>query len=619
MERVTTRGKNYRTKPKNPLLTMKRTFSYLVKSKFKFIFVICIAILNVVLNLSGTFMIKIVVDSIIQPIIDKTMPEITLLYVFLGMVGVFVLGFILNLIQALMMVRIAQEGLKNFRNDLLNKLLSLPLKFYDKYTHGDIMSRFTNDIDMVNEMFTTSFLEIITAALSILGVIISLFVLNWIMAFVAVLFIPLVLLSIKYFTHKSHKEFHLTQITLGELEGYSEEILAGQRVVKCFNKEDDCLEEFKKINQDLTDHSFKSNFNSTLTMPIVNNLSGVNYILCCLVGCLIVYYNVDLPGIAVTGGVMASFIAFVRQFNRPFNRITQQIASVQAALAGADRVYKILDKESEEVNDSDKYHLEVNENNQEYWTDGETKIPVKGDIRLYGVDFSYKKGQPILKDLTLYAKPGQKIAFVGSTGAGKTTITNLLTRFYDIDAGRITIDGIDLADIDRKSMRKSMTLVLQDTHLFTGTILENIRFGNLNATDEECIRACKIAHADKFIEKLPDGYNTVIYGTNDTLSQGQRQLLSIARCAVSNPPILILDEATSSVDTRTEKLISLGMDELMKNKTTFVIAHRLSTVKNANAIMVLDHGQIIERGDHDDLLEQKGRYYSLCIGAAKLD
>lgn len=618
MERVSTRGSTYRTKPKNVFQSIKRTLKYLSASKVKFAFCIFAIFLNVFVNLSGTYLIKVILDNVIKPISEGKLASIYSLYGFLGMIGCYTLSFLFYIIEIMLLVRISQDGLKRMRNELSNKLLNLPLTFYDKNTHGDIMSRFTNDIDMINEMYSSSFNEILISALSVTIIGVYLFVLNWIMALVAFVFIPIVLMTINFFSKRTRKEFHATQLKLGELEGYSEEILQGQRIVKTFNKEDDCLNEFKQINTEFNEHSFKSVYNSTLTIPIVNNINSINFVICCLVAGLLVFFNVNIPGAIVTTGVLASFINFIRQFTRPLNRITQQINVVLAALAGADRVFNLLDMKDEDDNDSAVYSL-VEEDDKRYWTDGNVKIAVKGDVRLYGVDFSYVKNQPILHDISLYAKPGQKIAFVGSTGAGKTTITNLLTRFYDIDEGRITIDGIDLSKIDRKSMRKSMTLVLQDTHLFSGTIMDNIRFGNLNATDEECIEAGKISHADNFINKLPDGYNTVISGTNDTLSQGQRQLLSIARCAVSNPPILILDEATSSVDTRTEKYISMGMDELMKNKTTFVIAHRLSTVKNADAIMVLEHGQIIERGNHEELLEERGRYYSLCIGAAKLE
>lgn len=615
---ATTRGENFRTKPKNYRQTVGRTLRYLGSAKWMFIFVIIASLVEVTLNVGGTFMIKIVLDSIVKPINEGTMERITLLYTFLIMIGCYLVGFFFNFVQALLMVRIAQTAVKNMRNELLNKLIKMPLSFYDVNTHGDIMSRFTNDIDMINELFTTSFMEIMTSVFIITAVTVCIFILNWILALVSMVFIPLMVLSIQYFTKKSRKEFHETQISLGKLEGYSEEILAGQRIVKCFNKEEDSIETFAEINKEVNDHSYTSNFNSTLTMPIVNNLTSVNYVLCCLIAALLLFYGVTLPGASVTPGVLISFIAFTKQFNRPLNRITQQIPSIQMALAGADRVYAILDSETEVEHDDNVYHLEYKDNTA-YWVGENEYIKVKGDIRLYDVDFSYVKNQPILQDLSLYAKPGQKIAFVGATGAGKTTITNLLTRFYNIDNGLITIDGIDISKIDRYSLRSTMTLVLQETHLFTGTIMDNIRFGRLDATDEECIEAAKIAHAHSFIKKLPDGYNTIIYGTNDTLSQGQRQLLSISRCAVNNPPILILDEATSSVDTRTEKLISKGMDELMKDKTTFVIAHRLSTVKNSNAIMVLDHGKIIERGDHDDLINQKGVYYSLCMGTTKLE
>lgn len=620
MVKVTTRGEGFKTKPVKPVQTTKRVLKYLVKNPWAFGFVVFVALLNEGLNLGGTYMLKVVVDEVVA-MIQANPGHLAPLYEAVGtMFGLYIFGFILSIIQVQMMVRVAQNGLKMMRNELLNHVIRMPLTFFDKNTHGDIMSRFTNDIDMINEFFTNSLLEVMTSIFSIIGITIFIFILNWIMALVSIVFIPLMILSIQYFTVKSRKEFRNTQLVLGELEGYSEEIISGQRIVKVFNQEEECKKTFEEINERLGRHSFKSNFNSTLTMPVVNNLSTVNYILCLLVGVLLFFYQVDLPGAAVTSGVLVSYIAFQKQYTRPLNRVTQQIVSIQMALAGADRVFAILDQKLE-IDDQDaKYYLETVDQ-ESYWVNKEdsTRTKVCGDVRLFNVDFSYVKGQKILEDLSLYAKPHQKIAFVGSTGAGKTTITNLITRFYDIENGYITIDGIDLKDIDLYSLRRMMTLVLQDTHLFTGTILDNVRFGRLDATDEECIEACKIARADDFIKKLPNGYNTMIYGTHDTFSQGQRQLLSIARCAVNNPPILILDEATSSVDTRTEKLISKGMDELTNGKTTFVIAHRLSTVENSNAIIVLERGKIIERGDHNYLLSIKGRYYNLCKGIIKLE
>lgn len=609
----------------NPGRTLLRTLNYLKYNKGKTVVVIAVALLNVAISLFGTSMLRPVIDDMIEPVIAglKTMDSLVRgLTILTGvLLSLYTLSFILGIVQMRLMISISQDAVEKMRNDLFDKLQRLPVRFFDSTTHGELMSRFTNDIDLVNEMFTNAFLEILTSSVLLVGILVMLFVTHWLLALIAVALFPVILLIVWFFTKKARRSFDATQRSLGQMNGYIEETLSGQKVIKVFNKESDIEAEYDKLNLTLTRYSYRSQYFSSITIPVVNNFSSLIFILCTLIGSVFAFVaKVNVAGIALTVGTLSSFIAFVRQLNRPLNRTANQLNIIQAALAGAERMFGIMDLEDEPALAVAKWHSEKDEESgRYYWTDGLVSKPVLGDVRFENVSFSYVEGQPILKNISLFAKPGQKIAFVGSTGAGKTTITNLLTRFYDIDAGQITIDGIDLKEINRKSMRRSMALVLQDTHLFSGTIMDNIRYGRLKATDEECIAAAKLAHAHEFIAKLKDGYDTVISGGNDSLSQGQRQLLSIARSAVANPPILILDEATSSIDTRTERLIEQGMDELMAGKTVFVIAHRLSTIRHSNAIMVLEHGEIIERGDHDDLIEQRGRYYSLCTGKFELN
>lgn len=609
----------------NPGRTLLRTLNYLKYNKGKTVVVIAVALLNVAISLFGTSMLRPVIDDMIEPVIAglKTMDSLVrgLTILTAVLLSLYTLSFILGIVQMRLMISISQDAVEKMRNDLFDKLQRLPVRFFDSTTHGELMSRFTNDIDLVNEMFTNAFLEILTSSVLLVGILVMLFVTHWLLALIAVALFPVILLIVWFFTKKARRSFDATQRSLGQMNGYIEETLSGQKVIKVFNKESDIEAEYDKLNLTLTRYSYRSQYFSSITIPVVNNFSSLIFILCTLIGSVFAFVaKVNVAGIALTVGTLSSFIAFVRQLNRPLNRTANQLNIIQAALAGAERMFGIMDLEDEPALAVAKWHSEKDEESgRYYWTDGIVSKPVLGDVRFENVSFSYVEGQPILKNISLFAKPGQKIAFVGSTGAGKTTITNLLTRFYDIDAGQITIDGIDLKEINRKSMRRSMALVLQDTHLFSGTIMDNIRYGRLKATDEECIAAAKLAHAHEFIAKLKDGYDTVISGGNDSLSQGQRQLLSIARSAVANPPILILDEATSSIDTRTERLIEQGMDELMAGKTVFVIAHRLSTIRHSNAIMVLEHGEIIERGDHDDLIEQRGRYYALCTGKFELN
>ena len=473
----------------------------------------------------------------------------------------------------------------------------LPLRFYDTNNNGDLMSRFTNDVDTIGNMLSSTLVQLFSGALSIIGTLVLMIYTNIYLTVITVVMIPLMMKAGGFVAGRSQKYFSAQQSALGALNGYIEETIQGQKVVKVFCHEEVAEEEFGYLNGDLRDKQIKAQFFGGIMGPVMGNLSQVNYALtACIGGLLCVFRNFDVGGLTV-------FLNFSRQFSRPINEISMQISNVFSALAGAERVFAVMDTEPEPADDTEAVSVE----------------PVSGEVVLDHVIFGYDADKVILNDISLYAKPGQKIAFVGSTGAGKTTITNLINRFYDIQSGTITVDGTDVRHIRRNELRRNIAMVLQDTHLFTGTVMENIRYGRLDAADEEVIQAAKTASAHSFIMRLPKGYDTMLEGDGANLSQGQRQLLNIARAAVSKAPILILDEATSSVDTRTEKHIEHGMDRLMKDRTTLVIAHRLSTVRNADAIMVLEHGRIIERGDHEELIRQKGRYYNLYTGLSELD
>lgn len=639
-------------KPEHSWKSLLRVFEYIKPDKWRLALVLFITLLSVVVSLLGAFISAPLVDGVLTPaaysvtgwssdpeqyganlsalskfvfeMVDWRASDAGLQamrvsgIIFSIMMTLYFVAFALSVYQSISMVKIGTNALKRMRNDMFQKLQDLPLSYFDNVPHGDIMSRFTNDVDNISMMFINGMLEIFTSLIFGLGILFFIFFLNWLLAFVAVFIEIIGLIIVMINVHRSVAAFSDTQVSMGEFNGFSEEVLSGLKVVKCFSKEEDMNAIFKSIDYRHTVDNYRSVFLSSVNIPIVNNLNNFATGVIAILGATLIASGVSLPGTTISVGAIISFIAFLRMFARPFNSISNMMTMLQASLAGAERIFQMIDQKPEPAHNKSIWHSFKAEDGQYYWTNGSIVKHVRGEVRMENVDFSYVKGQPVLKDITLYAKPGQKIALVGSTGAGKTTITNMLTRFYDIDSGHITIDGIDLTEIDRVSMRRSMTLVLQDTHLFTGSIYENIRFGKLKATDEECQKAAKIACADSFIEKLPQGYDTVISGSNASLSQGQKQLLSIARCAVSNPPILILDEATSSIDTRTERLISKGMDNLMKGKTTFVIAHRLSTIRYADCIMVMDHGRIIERGTHEQLLAQKGYYYNLWTGKAEL-
>ncbi len=591
------RGMHAHGKPKNVKHTMKRLLSYLGVYKVKLIFVLIFMVCSTATSLIGSYMLRPVINNL--TVSGKTVSErISYLLMMIAiMLGVYLVGVAFTYMQQRMMLVISQSAIEKIRNDLFDKIQSLPVRFFDNNSTGDVMSRFTNDVDNISTMLDNSVVSLISGAITLIGTLFMMIYTNIWLTMITLVFSPIFILGGSAIGKMSRKYYNSQQEALGAVNGYIEELVSGQKVVKVFNHEHVCVEEFSVLNEDLRNKQIHAQFWGGVMGPIMGNTSQISYSLTAGIGgILCVLRGFDVGGLTI-------FVNFARHFSMPINNISQQMATIFSALAGAERVFKVLDLD-EEPADSEKA---VSGDN------------IKGYVVLDNVTFGYNPGKTILKNISLYAKPGQKIAFVGSTGAGKTTITNLLNRFYDIQEGSITIDGINIRDYKMDDLRRNIAMVLQDTHLFTGTVMENIRYGRLDATDEEVIAAAKTASAHSFIMRLSDGYNTMIEGDGANLSQGQRQLLNIARAAISKAPILVLDEATSSVDTRTERHIEHGMDRLMKERTTFVIAHRLSTVRNANAIMVLEHGEIIERGDHDDLLAQKGRYYELYTGKKELD
>lgn len=584
-------------KPKQTRETIRRLLSYLNEDKAKMALAFVCVILNTLGNLVGSYMLRPIINTYIAPVDGSRGDPLGLFRALVVMAAVYLVGVGANYAQAKVMLTVAQNALRKIRNDLFGKMQSLPVRFYDTNSNGDLMSRFTNDVDTIGQMLSSTLVQLFAGAMSIVGTLGLMIYTNIWLTLVTLIMIPLMMKAGGAVAGRSQRFFSAQQASLGAVNGYIEETVSGQKVVKVFCHEEVAQEEFDLLNRDLRDNQIRAQFFGGIMGPVMGNLSQVNYSLtACIGGLLCIFRNFDVGGLTV-------FLNFSRQFSRPINEISMQVSNVFSALAGAERVFSVMDEEPEKVDDEDAVVLE----------------PMQGHVILDHVTFGYNPDKLILKDISLYAKPGQKIAFVGSTGAGKTTITNLINRFYDIQGGQITIDGVDITHINRDNLRQNIAMVLQDTHLFTGTVMENIRYGRLDATDEEVIQAAKTASAHSFINRLPKGYQTMLEGDGANLSQGQRQLLNIARAALSKAPILILDEATSSVDTRTEKHIEHGMDRLMADRTTFVIAHRLSTVRNANAIMVLENGRIIERGDHDELVAMKGRYYELYTGLSELD
>lgn len=611
---------NYK-KPKDTKKTLKRLLGYLGVHKIAVAIVAILVTVSSVASILGTYLLKPVVNRYILP---GDVEGLARMLFFMGVM--YAVGVLATYGYGQIMARTGQQVVSEIREDLFRHTQGLPLSYFDGHTHGELMSRFTNDVDTISEALNNSFTTLIQSFFTIAGTIICIILLNFKLSLIVLVFMLLMFLFIKYSGARGKRYFNSQQKYLGEVNGFIEEMVDGQKVEKVFNHEEVDFKEFSKRNENLRKASTSAFQYSGMLIPTIVSLSYVNYaVSACVGGLFVIQGMMDL-------GSLASYLVYVRQSAMPVNQFTMQVNFLLAALSGAERIFDMMDEELEwdegtvtlrRVQEKEDGSLEECRERSGKWawkdTEDGTVVPLCGDVRFHEVEFGYTEKKQILKKISLYAKPGQKIAFVGSTGAGKTTIINLINRFYDVQGGCITYDGIDVKKIKKADLRRSLGLVLQDTHLFTGTIAENIRYGNLDASQEEVEQAAKLANADSFIRRLPNGYDTMIESDGANLSQGQRQLLAIARAAVADPPVLILDEATSSIDTRTERLIEKGMDSLMKGRTVFVIAHRLSTVRNSNAIMVLDHGEIIERGDHEELLEQRGRYYQLYTGQFELE
>lgn len=580
-------------KPQNLKNTVLRLFSYMSDAKAALAGALLCVVVSTVSNLAASYMLRPVINNHIIGFNENGGAK-GLALALIAMLAVYLFGVLATYFQAKLMLYVSQKALFELRRDLFVHMQKLPVSFFDKNSKGDLMSRYTNDVDVVGEMLNSTAVQLLSGVMTLVGTLGMMIYTNIWLSIITFVMSPVIIYSGRFLVSRSRKYYTAQQQSLGALNGCIEETISGQRVVKVFCHEQQAVGSFRKYNYDLKDKQIKAQFFGGIMGPVVGNLGQVNYALTAMIGgILCVLRGFDVGGLTI-------FVTYARQFSRPINEITMQMNTIFSALAGAERVFDICDMEVEDIS-------------------GEELSDVRGEIVMEHVTFGYRRDTPVLRDISLYAKKGQKIAFVGSTGAGKTTVTNLLTRFYEIWEGTIRLDGRDIRTINMESLRRNIALVLQDTHLFTGTVMENIRYGRLDATDEEVIAAAKTANADYFIRHLSDGYNTVLEGDGANLSQGQRQLLNIARAALSRAPILIMDEATSSVDTITERQIQDGMDRLMSDRTTFVIAHRLSTIRNANAIMVLEHGEIIERGTHQQLLEQRGRYYELYTGKAELD
>ena len=609
--------------------TLPRLLSYLKKYRLRLIVVFICIVISALAGALGSLFLQGLIDDNILPMMGVESPDYNpLLQSLFIMGGVYVFGIISTYVYNVLMCTVSQGVLRDIRDDMFVKMQHLPIRYFDTHAHGDIMSRYTNDTDTLRQMISQSMPQMISSVMTIITVLFSMFYLNWMLALFVVFFSCITVILTRKLARKSAKYFIKGQKSLGKVNGYIEEMLNGQKVIKVFTHEQASKEEFDKLNEELRSDSHYANKYANITMPMAGNLGYLEYLLVAVIGALLTSSGSSI----ITIGTIISFLHLTRSIQMPINQVTNQINSVVMALAGASRIFEMMDEEPE-VDDGYVTLVKVVEKNGEYkeskegiWAwkhphhDGTlTYTPLQGNIELRGVDFSYVKGKQVLNDISMWAKPGQKIALVGATGAGKTTITNLINRFYDIEDGKIRYDGININKIKKEDLRKSLGVVLQDVFLFTGTIEENIKYGNFNATHEDVVRACKLANAHEFIMKLPKGYNTMLTGNAQELSQGQRQLLSIARVVINNPPVMILDEATSSIDTRTEKIVQDGMDKLMEGRTVFVIAHRLSTVRNSKAIMVMEHGNIIERGNHEELIAQKGEYYKLYTGAFELE
>lgn len=618
-------------KPNNTFGTLKRIFGYMYGFRVHLVFVLIGIIFSAAAGIAGNYLLKPVVDNIEDGLKTGDWDKSAFIGLLCLMGGIYLVGAISAFVYQRLMMKISTTALMRIRNDLFDKMESLPIRFFDKHTHGELMSLYTNDTDAIREMLSNSVSHFISSAITIVGVFTAMVIYSWQLTIIVIVMLFIIIRLIGFIGSRSGKGFIAQQKSLGAVNGYIEEMIEGQKVVKVFSHEDEVNAGFDALNEELCRNATRANTFANILMPIMNNLSYVHYAVTAIAGGIMVVKGIG----SMTVGTVISYLQFTRSFSQPITQISQQLNSVLAALAGAERIFAVIDETPEEdsgyvtlVNAEISADGTITESEKRtgrwawkhpHKSDGTvTYTEVRGRLELDDVYFGYEPEKTVLNGISLYAEPGQKIAFVGSTGAGKTTITNLINRFYDVPDGKIRYDGININKIRKDDLRRSQSIVLQDTHLFTGTVMENIRYGKLDATDDEVYAAAKLANADTFITHLENGYNTMFTADGANLSQGQRQLIAIARAAIADPPVLILDEATSSIDTRTEALIEKGMDSLMEGRTVFVIAHRLSTVRNSHAIMVLEKGKIIERGNHDDLIAQKGKYYQLYTGMFEL-